>query len=79
MRPTLLTMLAILFVASQAVTRSQSGTPQLSAVDVTNADIRATIKTAPADAVMDQQIRVVNINGDLADALHYNKTRPWIK
>jgi mannose-6-phosphate isomerase-like protein (cupin superfamily) len=43
------------------VTRSQSGTPQLSAVDITNADIRATIKTAPADAVMDQQIRVVDI------------------
>jgi mannose-6-phosphate isomerase-like protein (cupin superfamily) len=61
MRPTLLAILAILFVASQAVTRSQSGTPQRSAVDITNADIRATIKTAPADAVMDQQIRVVDI------------------
>jgi mannose-6-phosphate isomerase-like protein (cupin superfamily) len=61
MRPTLLVMLAILLAASQAVTRSQSGTTQRSAVDVTNADIRATIKTAPADAVMDQQIRVVDI------------------
>jgi mannose-6-phosphate isomerase-like protein (cupin superfamily) len=61
MRPTLLAMLAILFVASQAVTRSQSETPQRSAVDVTNADIRATIRTAPADAVMDQQIRVVDV------------------
>jgi len=61
MRPTLPAMLAILFVASQAVTQSQSRTPQLSAVDVTNADIRATIRTAPADAVMDQQIRVVDI------------------
>jgi mannose-6-phosphate isomerase-like protein (cupin superfamily) len=28
---------------------------------VTNADIRATIRTAPADGVMDQQIRVVDI------------------
>src|SRR2546426_2543855 len=44
MRPTLLAMLAILFVASQAVTQPQSRTPQLSAVDVTNADIRATIR-----------------------------------
>ena len=61
MRSILLAMLTILFVASQAVTRSQSGTPQRSAVDITNADIRATIKTAPADAVMDQQIRVVDI------------------
>ena len=61
MRPTLLAMFAILFVAAQAVTRSQSGTPQRSAVDVTNADIRATIKTAPTDAVTDQQIRVVDI------------------
>jgi mannose-6-phosphate isomerase-like protein (cupin superfamily) len=58
MRPTLL---AMLFVAAQAVTRSQSGPPQRSAVDVTNADIRATIRIAPADAVMDQQIRVVDI------------------
>ena len=61
MRATLLAMLAILLVMVQAVTRSQSGTPQRSAVDITNADIRATIKTAPADAVMDQQIRVVDI------------------
>jgi len=61
MRATILTMLAILFVAAQGVTRSQSGPPQRSAIDVTNADIRATIKTAPADGVMDQQIRVIDI------------------
>ena len=54
-------MLAILLVAAQAVTRSQSRTPQRSAVDVTNADIRATIRTAPAAAVMDQQIRVIDV------------------
>ncbi len=59
-RSTLLAI-AILFVAAQTVTPSQSGIPQRSAVDVTDADIRATIKTAPADAVMDQQIRVVDI------------------
>jgi mannose-6-phosphate isomerase-like protein (cupin superfamily) len=35
--------------------------PQRPAVDITNADIRATIKTAPTDAVTDQQIRVVDI------------------
>ena len=61
MRPALLAMLAVLFVAAQAVTRSQSGTPQRSAVDIADADIRATIKAAPADGVMDQQIRVVDI------------------
>ena len=61
MRAPLLAMLAILLVMAQAVTRSQSGTPQRSAVDITNVDIRATIKTAPADAVMDLQIRVVDI------------------
>ena len=61
MRTTLLAMLAILVVMAQAVTGSQSGTPQRSAVDISNADIRATIKAAPADGVMDQQIRVVDI------------------
>ena len=61
MRSTLLITLAMLCVMAQAVTRSQSGAPRGSAVDITNADIRATIKTAPADAVTDQQIRVVDI------------------
>ena len=51
MRRTLLVILAILCVTAQAVTRSQSGTPQRPAVDITNAEIRATIKTAPTDAV----------------------------
>jgi mannose-6-phosphate isomerase-like protein (cupin superfamily) len=58
---TFLAMLAVLVVMAQAVTGSQSGTSQRSAVDITNGDIRATIKTAPADGVMDQQIRVVDI------------------
>ena len=61
MLATLLAMLAVLIVMAQAVTRSQSGTSQRSAVDITNGDIRATIKTAPVDGVMDQQIRVVDI------------------
>jgi len=61
MRRTLLVILAMLFVMAQAVTRSQSGPPQRPAVDITNADIRAIIKTAPIDAVTDQQIRVVDI------------------
>ena len=61
MRRTRLVILAMLCVTAQAVTRSQSGTPQRPAVDITNADIRATIKTAPTDAVTDQQIRVVDI------------------
>jgi mannose-6-phosphate isomerase-like protein (cupin superfamily) len=61
MQRTLIVILATLFVTAPAVTRSQSGTPQRPAVDITNADIRATIRTAPTDAVMDQQIRVVDI------------------
>ena len=47
-------------VVSQAAAR-QSGMPPASAVDVTNADLRAIIKQAPADGVMDQQIRVVDM------------------
>ena len=58
---TLLAMLAMVFVMAPAVTRSQSGASQRPAVDITNADIRATIRTAPTDAVTDQQIRVVDI------------------
>jgi mannose-6-phosphate isomerase-like protein (cupin superfamily) len=50
-------MVAVL-VAAQNVARSQTPT---SAVDVTNADIRSIIKQAPADGVMDQQIRVVDM------------------
>jgi mannose-6-phosphate isomerase-like protein (cupin superfamily) len=36
-------------------------TPPSAAVDVTAADLRAVIKQAPADGVMDQQIRVVDM------------------
>ena len=35
--------------------------PPTSAVDVTNADLRAVIKQAPVDGVMDQQFRVVDM------------------
>ena len=68
MRKPFLTILAFLFVASQAATSSQSSAPRSSAVrtpqsasDVTLADIRATIKQAPADGILDQQIRVVDM------------------
>jgi mannose-6-phosphate isomerase-like protein (cupin superfamily) len=61
MRPIVLVALVTMFTLSEAVTRSQSGTPPRSAVDVTNADIRATLKQAPPDGVMDQQIRVVDM------------------
>src|SRR5476651_1819187 len=68
MRKTSLSVLAVLFVASQAVTSSQSpANPQSairspqSATDVPMADIRATIRAAPADGILDQQIRVVDM------------------
>jgi mannose-6-phosphate isomerase-like protein (cupin superfamily) len=68
MRKASLSVLAVLFVAAQAVTSSQSQTqPQSairsaqSAIDVPLTDIRATIKAAPADGILDQQIRIVDM------------------
>ena len=53
--------IALLFTAVQAVAISQSRGPLRSAVDVTNADVQATLKNAPSGGVMDQQIRVVDV------------------
>lgn len=50
-------MLPIVFVAAQSVASAQSP----SAVDITQADLEATLTRAPAAGVMDQQIRVVDI------------------
>lgn len=60
MRRTVLAVLGVALTASQAFTQSQSGVAR-TAVDVTAADIRATLAQAPSDAVMDQQIRVVDV------------------
>src|SRR3954453_4901223 len=60
MRKGALTVLAVGFVAAQAVTSSQSAAPR-SATDISNADIRAVIAKAPPDGVLDQQIRVVDM------------------
>lgn len=60
MRSIALTVI-VLAAVSQAATRAQSGNLARAAVDVTNADIRTTLKQAPPDGVMDQQIRVVDI------------------
>ncbi|HMD36546.1 MAG TPA: cupin domain-containing protein [Vicinamibacterales bacterium] len=43
------------------VLQGSARTPPTSAVDVTAADIRAVVKQAPAEGVMDQQIRVVDM------------------
>src|SRR5215467_11850397 len=59
MRTTTLAAFALTLIASHATLQSQSGKP--SATDVSAADIRATLKQAPPDAVMDQQIRVVDM------------------
>src|SRR3954462_2196828 len=61
MRKGTLTVLAVGFVAAQAVTSSQSAAPPRSATDITNADIRAVIAKAPPDGIQDQQIRVVDM------------------
>src|SRR4051794_1779533 len=61
MRKGALTVLAVGFVAAQAVTSSQSASPPRSATDISNADIRAVIAKAPPDGILDQQIRVVDM------------------
>jgi mannose-6-phosphate isomerase-like protein (cupin superfamily) len=61
MRKMICSAVGVLVALVQAVAISQSRGPQRSAVDVTSADVRATLKSAPADGVMDQQIRVVDI------------------
>ena len=61
MRNAFLSALAVLLVVSQAVTLSQSSAHPQSATDVPLTDIRATIKAAPADGILDQQIRVVDM------------------
>jgi hypothetical protein len=40
------------------VTSSQSAAPPRAATDVTNADLQAMTKLAPADGISDQQVRV---------------------
>ena len=50
--------LIVSFVAMQA---GRSAAPPRTATDVANADIRATIAKAPADGILDQQIRVVDM------------------
>jgi mannose-6-phosphate isomerase-like protein (cupin superfamily) len=66
----LVTMLAVL----------QSGrptAPPTSATDVTNADIRATIAKAPADGILDQQIRVVDMGKyNVAVGVLHRSARP---
>lgn len=52
---------AAIAVLAQLPARSQSAAPPRAAVDVTAADLRATLKQAPPNGVMDQQIRIVDM------------------
>jgi mannose-6-phosphate isomerase-like protein (cupin superfamily) len=52
------TTLALALFGSQP---GMPGKPTAAAVDVTAADLHATLKLAPPDGVMDQQIRVVDV------------------
>ncbi|HZP47581.1 MAG TPA: cupin domain-containing protein [Vicinamibacterales bacterium] len=54
-------MFAAVALAAQVPQAAQSDRPPRAAVDVTAADLRATLKQAPAAGVMDQQIRVVDM------------------
>ncbi|MBI3493892.1 MAG: hypothetical protein HY047_19255 [Acidobacteria bacterium] len=53
--------LAAVFTVSQAPAFSQARTPPQRATDVTNEEIQAIAKLAPADGIADQQIRVVDM------------------
>ena len=53
--------LAVIVLAAQAVTSSQSGAPPRAATDISLADVRAVIAKAPPDGIQDQQIRVVDM------------------
>jgi mannose-6-phosphate isomerase-like protein (cupin superfamily) len=55
------TVALALLVASLQAGGRPTAPPPASATDVTNADIRATIAKAPADGILDQQIRVVDM------------------
>ena len=59
MRRVMLGVLSGLFALSQAITLSQSDAPPTVAIDITNADIEATLNSPDGD--MDRQIRVVDI------------------
>jgi len=60
MKTTILGVMVLVSAAAQAPTLSPSQMPS-AAVDVTNAEVRHILAAAPPDAVMDQQIRVVDI------------------
>src|SRR4051812_30961622 len=55
--------ITLAFIAAAAAQTAQH-TPRGTATDITNADIQAIIKKTPNLPVSDQQIRVVNINGE---------------
>jgi mannose-6-phosphate isomerase-like protein (cupin superfamily) len=61
MRRTLVAAVAGIGFALQAPTHTQSQGPIQAAVDVTDAELRATLSAAPAASVTDQQIRVIDI------------------
>src|SRR5229473_1785227 len=66
MRKLMFSAMAVLFallMASPARARAQH-TPRGTAVDISKAEIEATVQKTASAPVSDQQIRVVNINGD---------------
>ena len=60
MRTATIAALVCAVVGTPGLVRAQSA-PRAAAVDVSAGDIRATLKQAPPEGVMDQQIRVVDI------------------
>src|SRR5205823_6471869 len=61
MRTTHLGVAALIWIVLVAPARGQQSGRTAEAVDVSRADLVAALKQAPADGVMDQQIRVVDI------------------
>ncbi len=66
MKKEMLSAVTVLFAISLAnrVQAQSEHTPRGTATDVTNAEIQATLAKTPTAAVSDQQIRVVNVNGE---------------
>jgi oxalate decarboxylase/phosphoglucose isomerase-like protein (cupin superfamily) len=63
-KPMLGTLIALCALSVGSQIFAQLHTPRGTATDVTNADIQATLAKTPNAKVSDQQIRVVNVNGE---------------
>ena len=64
MRKVMLTVIALLFALLLASPARAQHTPRGTAMDISKAEIEATVQKTASAPVSDQQIRVMDINGD---------------